>query len=197
MTYEKSDRPLVVRVGIADGLSDEELATEMGISVDEVAVLRAQVMKDEVDRYGGSPEETFALTAVFMSERVEELGRFADKLEKSGKQGTAFVAARKAQVDIHQKIIAAGERAGVIKTSGDGQQAELVGLPDEELAAEIHRRLESVTRLRSSQLGVPITEVTIEPPGRIPKQKKARKPKKPKRAGVSKIKRKASLPRTE
>jgi hypothetical protein len=197
---EKSDRALMVRAGIASGLTDAELAVEIGIWIAEVADLRAKIMKEEVDRFTGSTEETFALYMIFTDEKIGELDELARRLRAPGaiKQGTAAVGAIRAQHDLYEKAIKKGQELGLIKAASDGKSHELLGLEEKELAAEIQRRLESIQRLRAHHQGVPLSEVTITPPGKTKKKSSKPMPVTEKRArpGISKISRKASLPRS-
>jgi hypothetical protein len=187
---------LLVRAGIAAGLTDEELAADLEVSTDEIEELRAFAMKEEVDRFTGSTEETFALYVIFMSEKIAEMNELALKLrgEKAIKQGSAAVGAIRAQADFYDRIISRGEDLGLIKREEDGK--DKIDMSDDELAGELQRRLESVQALRAVHQGVSLTEVTIDPPGKVKKgktKKGGRPKKKGKTPGISKIKRKASL----
>lgn len=197
---EKSDRLLRVRSRVAAGKSDAEIAVDLGLAERDVFSLRQLAMKQELDRYAGNTEEAFAGYAIFMAQRIDDLRKLHATLKKS-KQGSAAVGAIKAQAELYDRILKRGEELGLITKVGDGSKARnLIGMADEELAAELHGRLMTVRKMRSECAGIHFSEVTYDPPERMPskrppkpgEKKKSRPP--TKRAGVFRIKRKASLP---
>jgi hypothetical protein len=192
---------------MAAGQDDYEIAADIGVDVEEVSKLKSLALKEELDRYTGSTEETFGLFATFMGQRIRDLAFLFEELKKKDtRQGAAAVGAVRAQAELYEKIIKRGTELGLIKPVDGGKKLELIGLDDEELASELHRRLSAVQRLRAQSAGVPFSEVTYEPPAHM--KKRYAKRSKAKSAPVStaspaakgeknrvfRIKRKASLP---
>jgi len=196
---KRADRLTRVRIAIAAGQTDEEIGIALDILPADAFVLRQDVMKEELDRFAGVTEESFASYAVFMVERMKDLADLYKQL-KVGRQGTAAVGAVKGQADLYERVMKKGQELGLLKQADDGKGLRLIGLDDGELAAELHRRLSQVQRLRAQNAGIPFSEVTYPPPAGMKKpatkEKTEAKPRKSKKPGFFKIKRKASLPAT-
>lgn len=167
-----------VRARLAAGITDDEIAEDLGIPAQEVALTRVKIVKDETDRFAGSSEETFGLFAAFMSEKIRELGIVVDGLKDpltrkivNGAAATAAIGAIKAQADIYDRVIKRGEELGLVQKEANGSFS-IVGMDDTEIASEIHRRLVDTQKL----LGVygqskSIADVEVAAPPAMPTPK--------------------------
>lgn len=141
-----------IKAGIANGLSDDDIAESLGLAVEDIIEEREQIYLEELERYADTQSTSFVNFSIFISSKIAKLDELmesfydADGVIKAA-AANAAVSAIKLQGEMYERVLKKAEEYRLL-TAGDGDDDESIeGLTGTELISKIRAKMNSLDAL--------------------------------------------------